>query len=307
MKIKSILIILCLILVLSSFFSLDQDDFPFFSKPLSQDFLYKEFISEISYNYGCHSSGKFLPLRLAYYKPEKYDDLYRIANYFQLSVDTIASVNNLFSQYLFDTENTYLIPNCEGIFIDNDNENILEKITKNYDVTVDSILYVNHLRDKSEIKKLEKIFVPLAHFSKEEKILFLGSLFRDPLRGKGVLTSSFGVRVDPFSHKPTFHGGVDIAVPIGTKVYPAMPGKVIFTGFKQDYGNLVVIEHGFGYETYYGHLSKILVQAQTQVDFDTVIALTGNTGKTTGPHLHFEIRYNKKKVNPSNLLLLLNH
>ncbi|MCR4422151.1 MAG: M23 family metallopeptidase [Spirochaetales bacterium] len=307
MKAKSILIISFSILVLSTFISLNNDDFPFFSKPLIEDFLYKEFISEISYNYGCHSSGKFLPLRFAYYKPEKYDDLYRIANYFQLSVDTIASVNNLFSQYLFDTEDTYLIPNCEGIFIDNDKDNILEKITKNYGISSSSILFVNHLKNESEIKKLEKIFVPLAHFSKEEKILFLGSLFRDPLRGKGVLSSSFGVRIDPFSHKSTFHGGVDIAVPIGTNVYPAMPGKVIFTGFKKDYGNLVIIEHGYGYETYYGHLSKILIQIQDKVDFDKIIALTGNTGKTTGPHLHFEIRFNKKRVNPSNLLLFFNH
>ncbi|HPC38226.1 MAG TPA: M23 family metallopeptidase [Exilispira sp.] len=307
MKVKSYIILLGLILNIILFFSSASEGFPFFSKPLFEDFLYKEFVSEISYNYQAHSSKKFLPLRFAYYKPEKYDDLYRIANYFQLSVDTIASVNNIYSQYLFDVENDYLIPNCEGIFIDNDKDNILEEIYKKYGIPIDSILYVNHIENKEDIKKLDKIFLPLVHFSKEEKILFLGSLFKDPLRGKGTLTSNFGTRIDPFTYKPTFHGGVDIAVPVGTNVYAAMPGKIVFTGFKGDYGNLVIIEHGFGYETYYGHLSKILVKAGEQVDFSKVIALSGNTGKTTGPHLHFEIRYNKKRINPLNLFLLFNH
>jgi len=295
-----------MLLYLSLFFSFDKIIIPEFSKPLSDDFLYKEFLSEISYNYSCSSSQRFLPLRLAYYKPEKFDDLYRIANYFQLSVDTIASVNNIFSQFLFDIDNSYLIPNCEGIFIDVENENTLDSASKKYSIKAESILYVNHLKDRKELKNIEKLFIPLAHFSKEEKILFLGSLFKDPLRGKGKLTSSFGTRIDPFSHKPTFHGGVDIAVPIGTNVYPAMPGIVIFTGFENDYGYLVIIDHGFGYQTYYGHLSKIIINTGTSVDFDKVIALTGNTGKTTGPHLHFEIRYNKKKVNPFNLMYLFN-
>ncbi len=300
-----ILIFIILISIIFSY-SFDNVNFPFFSKPLAEDFLYKEFLSEISYNYSSLSNKKFLPLRFAYYKPEKYDDLYRIANYFQLSVDTIASVNNLFSQYLFDVEQSYLIPNCEGIFIDVEGASTLDIACKKYGTDVESILAINNLKNREEIKKIEKIFIPLAHFSKEEKILFLGSLFRDPLRGKGRLTSSFGTRIDPFTHKPTFHGGVDIAVPVGTKVYPAMPGKVIFTGYKGNYGYLVIIEHGFGYQTYYGHLSKILVRPGTQVDYDKEIALSGNTGRTTGPHLHFEIRYNKKRVNPSNLLYLMN-
>lgn len=288
------------------FLSFNSKDFPEFSKPLSEDFLYKEFLSEISYNYSCLSSHKFLPLRFAYYKPESYDDLYRIANYFQLSVDTIASANNLFSQYLFDQDKKYLIPNCEGIFIDRVDEQTLSLASKKYGISEETILYVNHLKEKNEILKIEKIFIPLAHFSKEEKILFLGSMFKDPLRGKGYLTSSYGTRIDPFIHKPTFHGGIDIAVPVGTNVYPAMPGKVIFTGYKGDYGNLVILSHGYGYETYYGHLSKILVKEGMQVDFDKIIALSGNTGKTTGPHLHFEIRFNGKKVNPSSLLYILN-
>lgn len=304
---KANLILLFLIIFIFSFYSYQGSDFPVFSKPLNQDFLYKEFLSEISYNYSCISSQNFLPLRLAYYKPEKFDDLYRVANYFQLSVDTIASVNNLYSQYLFDINETYLIPNCEGIFVDIDNINSIKKIGEKYNISLESILYINHLKSIDNISKIEKVFVPLAHFSREEKILFLGSLFRDPLKGKGSLTSPFGTRIDPFTHKPTFHGGIDIAVPIGTNVYPAMPGKVVFTGYSGNYGNLVIVEHGYGYETYYGHLSKIFTQKGKKIGYDDIIALSGNTGKTTGPHLHFEIRYNKKRLNPSNLLYLLTH
>jgi len=284
----------------------ESENFKFFSDPLEQDYLYREFLSEISYNYNCKSSSGFLHLRFAYYKPNYYDDLYRIANYFQLSVDTLASVNNIFSQYIFDNYETLIIPNCEGIFVEYDKKIGLDNIAKLYSVNKDAILKINIKESEGRINDGEKIFLPLAHFTKQEKILFLGSLFRDPLRGKGILTSSFGQRIDPFTHKPTFHGGIDIAVKVGTQVYPAMPGKVSFTGYKGDYGYLVVVDHGYGYQTLYGHLSEIKVKTGTIVSYDDIIALSGNTGRTTGPHLHFEIKFEKQRVNPMDLLFLSN-
>ena len=284
----------------------EDENFKFFSDPLEQDYLYREFLSEISYNYNCKSSSGFLHLRFAYYKPKYYDDLYRIANYFQLSVDTLASVNNIFSQYLYDSSEPLIIPNCEGIFIEYNKKAGLDNIAKLYSVSKNAILYINVKESEGTIKDGEKIFIPLAHFTKDEKILFLGSLFRDPLKGKGILTSSFGQRIDPFTHKPTFHGGIDIAVKIGTPVYPAMPGKVSFTGYKGDYGYLVVIDHGYGYQTLYGHLGEIKVQPGINVSYDDIIALSGNTGRTTGPHLHFEIKFEKQRVNPMDLLFLSN-
>lgn len=112
----------------------------------------------------------------------------------------------------------------------------------------------------------------------------------------GVLTSRFGQRWG------REHTGVDLAVSSGTKVKAADGGKVIFTGRSGGYGILVKIDHGNGYVTYYGHLSKILVSRGERVAKGDVIALSGNTGNTTGPHLHFEVRKNGTPLNPLNYL-----
>lgn len=101
-----------------------------------------------------------------------------------------------------------------------------------------------------------------------------------------------------------FHKGVDIAAPMGTDVYCAAQGKVIFAGQKSGYGNCVIIEHGNGLATLYGHLSKILVDANQQVKIGDVIAKVGNTGRSTGPHLHYEVRKNNTPINPKLFLNL---
>ena len=101
-----------------------------------------------------------------------------------------------------------------------------------------------------------------------------------------------------------FYKGVDIAAPMGTDVYCAAQGKVIFAGQKSGYGNCVIIEHGNGLATLYGHLSKILVDANQQVKIGDVIAKVGNTGRSTGPHLHYEVRKNNTPINPKLFLNL---
>ncbi len=101
-----------------------------------------------------------------------------------------------------------------------------------------------------------------------------------------------------------FHKGVDIAAPMGIDVYCAAQGKVIFAGQKSGYGNCVIIEHGNGLATLYGHLSKILVDANQQVKIGDVIAKVGSTGRSTGPHLHYEVRKNNTPINPKLFLNL---
>lgn len=113
---------------------------------------------------------------------------------------------------------------------------------------------------------------------------------KSPVEG-GVLTSSPGLRLDPFgSGKMLMHNGWDIAVPTGTRVYPTQEGTVYFAGQHKGYGNLVAIEHGKGYISLYGHNSEILVKPGMYVTPKTVIALSGNTGRSTGPHIHYEVR-----------------
>ena len=107
----------------------------------------------------------------------------------------------------------------------------------------------------------------------------------------GTVTSGVGWRLDPFgSGRMVYHSGYDISVPLGTPVHPTQKGTVYFAGPYKGYGNLVVIEHGAEYVTMYGHNGEVLVKAGDRVDTDTVIALSGNTGRSTGPHVHYEIR-----------------
>jgi murein DD-endopeptidase MepM/ murein hydrolase activator NlpD len=107
----------------------------------------------------------------------------------------------------------------------------------------------------------------------------------------GVITSGVGWRLDPFgSGRLVYHSGYDIAVPTGTPVHPTQVGTVFFSGPYYGYGNLVGIDHGNGYLTFYGHNSALLAKPGEKVNTDTVIALSGNTGRSTGPHLHYEMR-----------------
>ena len=124
--------------------------------------------------------------------------------------------------------------------------------------------------------------------------------FQMPVSGR--ISSGFGTRFHPIDHKTKFHGGIDIAVPKGTPVGAAAAGVVKFAGWKGGYGNAVIIQHADGSETLYGHNEKLLVTEGQQVAAGENISLSGSTGKSTGPHLHFEVRENGQLVNPQNFL-----
>lgn len=105
----------------------------------------------------------------------------------------------------------------------------------------------------------------------------------------GVITSGVGLRLDPFgSGKMIFHRGIDIAVPVGTPVRATRKGRVVFAGERRGYGNTVVVEHSNGDRTLYGHNALVRVSLGEMVESGTVVALSGNTGRSTGPHVHFE-------------------
>jgi murein DD-endopeptidase MepM/ murein hydrolase activator NlpD len=111
-------------------------------------------------------------------------------------------------------------------------------------------------------------------------------------------TSGFGVRSDPFRRRAAMHAGVDLAGPIGTKIYATADGVVDRSQWVNGYGNLVELDHGRGIHTRYGHLSKALVKPGQHVKRGELIALMGSTGRSTGSHLHYEVRVDGKAVNP---------
>jgi len=118
----------------------------------------------------------------------------------------------------------------------------------------------------------------------------------------GTVTSLFGTRKSPFGSGTEFHAGMDISVPTGTPVKAAGKGVVIYAGWLSGYGKVVIIDHGYGIQSVYGHNSEILVRVGQSVKRGDIIAKSGNTGRSSGPHVHFEIRVNGNPVNPMKYL-----
>jgi murein DD-endopeptidase MepM/ murein hydrolase activator NlpD len=119
----------------------------------------------------------------------------------------------------------------------------------------------------------------------------------EPVRGTNF-TSGFGVRNDPFRGRAAMHAGIDLAGPLGTPILATADGVVGRSEWVSGYGNLVELEHGRGIQTRYGHLSRSMVAAGQKVKRGDVIALMGSTGRSTGSHLHYEVRIDGKAVNP---------
>jgi murein DD-endopeptidase MepM/ murein hydrolase activator NlpD len=116
--------------------------------------------------------------------------------------------------------------------------------------------------------------------------------------GTATFTSGYGVRSDPFRGQAAMHAGIDLAAPTGTAVYATADGVIDHASWEGGYGNMVEINHGKGLQTRFGHLSRILVQNGQMVHRGDLIALVGSSGRSTGPHLHYEVRMDGHAVNP---------
>ena len=120
---------------------------------------------------------------------------------------------------------------------------------------------------------------------------------------RGWVTSDFGTRLDPYTSERVMHAGLDIATTHGKEVVAPSDGTVVFAGLEGGYGNVLVIDHGYGIKTRYGHLASIRVKAGEKVKRGALIAGVGNTGRSTGPHLHYEVRVNGIAQNPRKFIL----
>jgi murein DD-endopeptidase MepM/ murein hydrolase activator NlpD len=120
---------------------------------------------------------------------------------------------------------------------------------------------------------------------------------------QGWLMRGYGYQVDPFTGQVKMHEGLDIAAPTGTPIVSPANGTVRYAGNKRDYGLCVEIDHGYGYITMYAHCQRIRVNSGMRVKRGDVIAYVGSTGRSTGPHLHYEVRLSHSPVNPINYVL----
>ncbi len=149
-------------------------------------------------------------------------------------------------------------------------------------------------RQESSLRELQEYF-------DDQKSLLSSTPSLWPTRG--WVTSDFGVRLDPYSAERMMHRGLDIATPHGQPVYSPSDGTVVFAGTESGYGKVLVIDHGYGVKTRYGHLSELFVKLGDTVKRGGRVAAVGNTGRSTGPHLHYEVRVNGIPENPRKFIL----
>ncbi|GHV49102.1 peptidase [Bacteroidia bacterium] len=135
--------------------------------------------------------------------------------------------------------------------------------------------------------------------TQEERLKCIPAI--QPVANKDLkrMASGYGMRIDPVYRTPTFHHGMDFSAKEGTEIYATGDGIITFQGYRQSYGNCVVINHGFGYQTLYGHMSKYAVRVGQKINRGEIIGYIGNTGKSTGPHLHYEVIVRGKHDNPA--------
>jgi LysM repeat protein len=240
------------------------------------------------------SDNNLPELKFYSYKVKQGENFWVVLSRCSMDMDTLMTVNGLTSPFQVVPGTVLYIPNMRGVIMPGEKRKEIFQILAYEKI---DIRYVRTINKSSDLEK-KFIFIPCGKISGVERSMFLGTAFLSPVR-EGRTTSGFGTRRNPFnSRRMEFHKGIDIGVPVGTKIHASRSGRVVFSGYEEGYGKLVILEHEFGYRTYYGHLSKGLAKVGDLVGPGQVIALSGNTGRSTGPHLHFEIRKNGQSMNP---------
>ncbi len=222
---------------------------------------------------------------------------------FQVSEAALRSLNQANDSTEPKTNTIVFIPSKDGIFHMVQPGQGLADIARAYGLSLKEILKANLKRGDSDLKPGEILFLPGAVYLTRQDVrwIALASLtatkgFLKPTTGR--FADGFGERLHPITHKMTFHEGLDLAPGLGARVVASQDGRVIFTGILAGYGRLIILDHGQGLTSWYAHLDKILVKPAQVVKRGELIGKVGNSGRVTGPHLHFEVRLNGKPQNP---------
>lgn len=267
---------------------------------------------------------KDLRWHLAQHTVQKNENLLSIAEKYNSDISHIARYNGIKNTHLIKKGSTIHIPTQNGIeYVVKSGDNA-SSIAKKFRITLKEILLSNKI-DSEKIRIGQILFLPSAKEEFTPELNIKSPIINQSIENKriisksnknetipikdhfetknlkqysflmpanGKITSSFGIRRNPFNGKKEFHNGVDIGCPIGTPIKSSADGKVIFSGSKDGYGNMIVIEHQDKMITVYAHLDSMQKTTGDEVKRNEVIALSGATGTVTGPHLHFEIRKN---------------
>ncbi|MFW5971877.1 MAG: peptidoglycan DD-metalloendopeptidase family protein [Bacillota bacterium] len=227
------------------------------------------------------------------YRVKRGDNLWNIADAFGIDIDTLIGANDITNMNTIKVGDVLNILPVKGIVYKVNPGESLWTISRKFKVSINDIAEANALANPDLVKPGMTLLLQGAkpEFGYEDR---LGRSFINPINTR--ISSYFGPRWGKM------HEGIDFAVNIGTPVKASRAGKIIYSGWASGYGHTIVIEHQKGVRTLYAHNSKLLVHGGQWVKQGQDIALSGNSGRSTGPHLHFEIQINGKPVDPMNYI-----
>jgi len=255
----------------------------------------------MSVNEESQAKNDFITFEWQQYKVKRGDSVSSIAKKFNVSLGAVIASNEIRNARTMQEGVVLKIPNIDGIPYQIKKGDSLTKISSSFNVPLEVILDVNDIKSDN-IRTGETIFIPGARMNDIDLKLSLGELFIYPLQNK-FITSHYGIRKDPINGTLNFHTGIDLRANTGTTVVAAMDGVVSVVAENWLYGKHIIITHDNGYKTLYGHLNAYSVKPGDKVARGKKIGESGNTGYSTGPHLHFTIYdRNNKLVNPLELL-----
>jgi len=264
------------------------------------------------------------PNKLHTYFVQEGDTLSSIARKFGIRTQTVLWANQLTENSLLRIGQKLVILPSDGLLYKIRQGDTLGKIAQRYSISIDSILNTNKLAGIETTLAIGQIIL-LPNASRQETIeqtqpqtkqtllariknIFTPQVSQKPAAQKSQTLRRSGSLLWPTSASRITqyfswrHPGVDIAGPISNDIYAAAAGTVIFSGWQRGYGNTIIVDHGDGKKTRYAHASKLFVSAGESVSRGEVIAKVGSTGRSTGPHLHFEVYVGKSRVNPFSLI-----
>ncbi|MBN2873721.1 MAG: M23 family metallopeptidase [Spirochaetales bacterium] len=275
----------------------DPIEYPEIKRLAPRDIVFRQIQDSLSQGYRAEQSGESYPdLFLCRWTTKEGDDLFSLAARLSLPYDALASLNGIGRPRAFQPGEVILVPSVAGVFVP-------DVPRTDLDVLLGARIMdeaVAHERVIVTISGATRAytFYPGARFYQTERTFFLNIGFRLPLP-EGVMTSRFGMRRSPIDGHDRMHEGLDLAAPVGTDVLAARDGTVIAAGNDPVLGLRVIVDHGGGLKTVYGHLSAIFVELNQTVRSGTILASVGSTGMSTGPHLHFEIRLSGDARDPA--------